>query len=102
MNQNQELTQKYGQFGNPTENVILQRKIDQEILDFCNHHDVIGTKLGGSSGSIIVLSEEKPDFLLDFKPSEDLQKKLAKFDVDPTQKQIDKVLKLVPAEQRTN
>lgn len=102
MNKNQQLTQKYGQFGNPTENVILQRKIDQEILDFCNNHDVIGAKLGGSSGSIIILSEEKPDFLLDFKPSDGLQKQLSKFDANPTEKQISQILKLVPAENRTN
>ena len=97
MNSNQKLTQHYGKFGNPMENVILQRKIDQEILDYCNEHKVIGAKLGGSSGSIIILDEEKPDFLLDFKPNPILIKELAKFDSKPTENQINQVIKLKPA-----
>ncbi len=97
MNENQKLTQTYGRYGNPTENVILQREIDQEILNFVNINNVIGAKLGGSSGSLIILSEEKPYFLLDFILSEKLQKKIKKFDRNPIENQINQVLKLVPA-----
>ena len=57
---------------------------------------MIGAKLGGSSGSIIVLNEEKPDFLLDYKPSRELLQELAKIDPDPSGRQVSKVVKLVP------
>ncbi|MCK4238771.1 MAG: hypothetical protein KAX33_06600, partial [Candidatus Lokiarchaeota archaeon] len=87
----------YGRYGNPTETVILQREIDQEILNFCNINNVIGAKLGGSSGSLIILSEEKPNFLLDFILSEKLQKKMKQFDANPSENQIFQVLKLEPA-----
>jgi mevalonate kinase len=97
MNLNQKLTQSYGKFGNPAESVILQRKIDQEILDYCNEHEVIGAKLGGSSGSIIILDEGKPDFLLDYKPHPDLLKELEKYDSSPSENQISQVIKLKPA-----
>ncbi len=97
MNENQKLTQTYGRYGNPTETVILQREIDQEILNFCNINNVIGAKLGGSSGSLIILSEEKPNFLLDFILSEKLQKKMKQFDANPSENQIFQVLKLEPA-----
>ncbi len=97
MNKNQKLTQKYGTFGNPNQRVKLQREIDQEILDFCNENEVMGAKLGGSSGSIIILSDEKPEFLFDFKPSPSLLKKLEKFDKNPDQKQISEIIELQPA-----
>ncbi|MBA7696418.1 hypothetical protein ES703_105065 [subsurface metagenome] len=77
--------------------MILQREIDQEILNFCNINNVIGAKLGGSSGSLIILSEEKPNFLLDFILSEKLQKKMKQFDANPSENQIFQVLKLEPA-----
>ena len=77
--------------------MILQREIDQEILNFCNINNVIGAKLGGSSGSLIILNEEKPNFLLDFILSEKLQKELKQFDANPSKNQIFQVLKLVPA-----
>jgi len=96
MNENQNLTKLYGQYGNPSENVLLQRRIDHEILEFCNENKVIGAKLGGSSGSIIILNEIRPDFLLDFNLSEKLQKKLKKFDLNPSKKQINQVFKLTP------
>ncbi len=97
MNENQKLTQLYGQFGNPNEVVLLQRKIDREILEFCYKNNVLGAKLGGSSGSIIILNEKRPDFLIDFNPSEKLRKKLKLFDLDPSKKQINQVFKLIVA-----
>ena len=97
MNENQKLTQLYGQYGKPTENVLLQRRIDQEILEFCNKNKVIGAKLGGSSGSIIILNEEKPDFLLDFKLSKKLIKIVKKLDANLIEKQISQIIKLIPA-----
>ncbi|MFX1251394.1 MAG: mevalonate kinase [Promethearchaeota archaeon] len=91
MNKNQTLTNLYGTFGNPNKNVVLQRRIDEEILSFCNENGVIGAKLGGSSGSLIILSEEKPEFLFDFKPSQKLKKDCT---YDASYPEISEIIKL--------
>ncbi|MFX0212099.1 MAG: hypothetical protein ACFFDT_39365, partial [Candidatus Hodarchaeota archaeon] len=54
--------------------VVLQRRIDKEILDFCHTNKIPAAKLVGSSGSLVILSDEKPDFLLNFKLNESLSK----------------------------
>ncbi|MFX0090641.1 MAG: mevalonate kinase [Candidatus Hodarchaeota archaeon] len=93
MNKNQKLTNVYGTFGNPDKNVQLQRRIDKEILNFCNDNGIIGAKLVGSSGSIIILSEEKPEFLFDFNPSKELNKELP---YDSSEPQISEIVRLKP------
>ena len=72
MNENQHLTSLYGRYGNPNRKVVLQREVDEEIFTLCKQHGSYGVKLAGSSGAVIILSEEKPEFLLDFKPSKEL------------------------------
>ncbi|MFX1534011.1 MAG: mevalonate kinase [Promethearchaeota archaeon] len=91
LNKNQKLTNLYGTFGNPNKNVQLQRKIDEEILNFCNENGTIGAKLGGSSGSLIILSEERPEFLFDFKPSRELRRNLT---YDSSYPEISEIIRL--------
>jgi len=93
INKNQKLTTQYGYYGNPSPEVLLERKMDQEMLNYCDQHGVLGVKLGGSSGSLVILSEEKPEFLLDFSPKIELKGKQELFQLES---QIDKIIKLVP------
>ncbi|MFX0183661.1 MAG: hypothetical protein ACFE95_11315 [Candidatus Hodarchaeota archaeon] len=93
MNENRKLTNLYGTFGTPSKDVVLQRKIDEEILDFCDVNEVLGAKLGGSSGSIVILSEEKPEFLIDFKPKKESIQLISSESLGC---QIDQIIKLKP------
>ena len=97
MNENQRLTSLYGKYGNPNRHVLLQREIDEEIFTLCKQHGTYGVKLAGSSGAVIILSEEKPDFLLDFKPSKKLYKQL---DTD-FQAQISSIIPLKAGKRRS-
>ncbi|MFX0063308.1 MAG: mevalonate kinase, partial [Candidatus Hermodarchaeota archaeon] len=91
LNKHQRLSNLYGTFGNPNKNVQLQRRIDEEILNFCNENGTIGAKLGGSSGSLIILNEEKPVFLFDFKPSQELKRNCT---YDSSYPEISEIIKL--------
>ncbi|UCG68044.1 MAG: hypothetical protein JSV09_09400, partial [Thermoplasmata archaeon] len=56
-----------------------------------------GAKLTGSSGSVIVLCDEKPDFLLDYTPSKELEQQLSE---DLHGSQISSVIRLKAGERR--
>jgi galactokinase/mevalonate kinase-like predicted kinase len=98
MNENQRLTSLYGKYGNPNKNVLLQREIDEEIFGLCRQHDTYGVKLAGSSGAIVVLSDEKPEFLLDFQPSNRINQQL---DDDLQGRQVSSVVRLKAGNKRT-
>lgn len=76
LNENQRLTSLYCKYGKFNRKVLLQREIDNEIFELCRQHGTYGVKLAGSSGLVVVLCEEKPDFFLDFKPSKQLSQYL--------------------------
>ena len=99
MNENQQLTSLYGKYGKPNRGVLLQRKIDEEIFELCKQHDIYGVKLAGSSCSVVVLSEENPEFLLDFKPSKELSQH---FNEDLRGHQISSVIRLKAAKRRNS
>lgn len=97
--ENQHLTSLYGKYGKPNRDVLLQRRIDDEIFTLCREQKTYGAKLTGSSGSVIVLSEEPPDFLLEYEPSTELEQQLSE---GLHGSQISSVVRLKAGKRRTS